>query len=216
MLYFPLILTQLDQNNKWISKGTPGHKNKLILIDSRWLVKTNSATSIFIGKLGNTFMPGQFWPCLSFASLSGPSSMALSPDFWSCGPKLRPLHWCDMNLFSDGVTTWGLFNGCSFVICIHRAKCIIICCRFVTCTFFLKRLAMPGSSGNWSECSLVITSPVEMLITYHFSRSDPPRESLGHKWWSYPPFGDNWWCVHAGNFSSYFAFYFELPFGNVA
>ena len=47
-------------------KGNPGYKNKLILIDSHWLVKTNVVSFIFIEKLGNTYLPGQFWPCLAF------------------------------------------------------------------------------------------------------------------------------------------------------
>ena len=84
-------------------KETPGYKNNSTLIESQLLVKTNSATFIFIGKLSNKFLPGQFWPCLSFASLSVPSCIALSPDFWSCGPKIRPLHGCDMKLCNDGV-----------------------------------------------------------------------------------------------------------------
>ena len=71
-------------------KGNPGYKNNFILIDSRWLVKTNGATFIFIGKLGNKILPVQFWSCLSFASLSVPSGMAQSLDL-SCTPKLRPL-----------------------------------------------------------------------------------------------------------------------------
>ena len=50
-------------------EGTPGYKHKLILIDSQWLVKTNGATFIFIEKLGNKSLPGQFWPCLSFSAL---------------------------------------------------------------------------------------------------------------------------------------------------
>ena len=70
----------------------------------------NGAPFIFIEKLGNEVLPGQFWPCLSFASLSVPSGMALSPDFLSCGPKLRPLYCCDMNLCGDGVGRQGL-NG---------------------------------------------------------------------------------------------------------
>ena len=87
----------------FFSKGTLGYKNKLIFIDCQWLVKINGATFIFIGKLGNKSLPGQFWPCLSFASLLVPSSMAPSLDFWSCGQKFRPLYCCDMNLFGDGV-----------------------------------------------------------------------------------------------------------------
>ena len=61
-------------------KGTPGYKNKLILIDSLSLVKTNGAASTFLAKEGNKCLPGQFWPCLA-ASLSVPSGIALSPDF---------------------------------------------------------------------------------------------------------------------------------------
>ena len=91
-------------------KGTPGYKNKYIFIDCQWLVKTNGAAFIFIGKLGNKFLPGQFWPCLSSAYPSVPSGIAISPDFWSCGPKHRPLYCCDMKLWSDGVRRWGL-NG---------------------------------------------------------------------------------------------------------
>ena len=78
-------------------KGTPGYKNKLILIDSQWLVKTNGATCIFIEKLVPKFLPVQFWPCLSFT--------ALSPNFLSCGPKFRPFYRCDMKLCCDGVAT---------------------------------------------------------------------------------------------------------------
>ena len=63
----------------------------------------NGDTFMFVGKVGDKFLPGQFWPCLSFASLSVPSGMALSPDFLSCGPKLGPLYCCDMNLFGDVV-----------------------------------------------------------------------------------------------------------------
>ena len=84
-------------------KENPGNKYKLIFIHCQWLVKTNGVTSIFIEKLGNTFLPGQFWPCLCFASLSVPSGMGQSPDFSSCGPKLRPLYCCDMKLCGDGV-----------------------------------------------------------------------------------------------------------------
>ena len=59
-------------------KETPGYKNKLIFIDCQWLVKTDDATFIFIEKLGNTFLPGQFWPCLSFSDLRhGPKSWFL-------------------------------------------------------------------------------------------------------------------------------------------
>ena len=65
-------------------------------------MKTNGAIFIFKEKLGNKFLPGQFWPCPSFASLSVPSDMALSPDFLSCGPKLRPFDCCDMELCGDG------------------------------------------------------------------------------------------------------------------
>ena len=84
-------------------KGTPGYENKLTLIDSHWLVKTNGVTFIFVWSLGDKFLPSQFWPFLSFSSLSVPSGMALSPEFLSCGPKLRPLYCCDMNLCCDGV-----------------------------------------------------------------------------------------------------------------
>ena len=98
----------------WINadsiKGTLGYENKLFIIDSQWLMKTNGATFIFTGKLGNEFLRGQFWNCLSFASLSVPSGMALSPDFLSCWPKLRPLYCCDMKLCDDGVWRYGL-NG---------------------------------------------------------------------------------------------------------
>ena len=51
----------------------------------------------------HSFLPGQFWPSLSFASLSVPSGMAPSPVFLSCGPKLRHLNCCDMNLCGDRV-----------------------------------------------------------------------------------------------------------------
>ena len=77
-------------------KGTAGCKNKFIFIDCQWLVKTNGATFVFIEHLSNKFLPGQFWPCLSFASLSVPSVMVLSPK--SCGPKLRRVYSYDMNL----------------------------------------------------------------------------------------------------------------------
>ena len=88
-------------------KGTPGY-DKLNFIDCQWLVKTNGATFIFIEKLGNTFLLGLVWPCPFFASLSVPSGMALSPDFLCCGPKLRPLCCCNLNLCGDGVRRWGL------------------------------------------------------------------------------------------------------------
>ena len=84
-------------------KGTPGYKNKLILIDCQWLVKTNGSIFNFIGKSGNKLLPGQFWLCLTFASLSVDSGIALSPDFWSCGPKIRRVYCCDMKLFGVGV-----------------------------------------------------------------------------------------------------------------
>ena len=61
--------------------GTPDLKNKLILIDSQWLVKINGATIFFMEKLRNKFLRGQFWPCLTFAPLSVPSGMAQNPDF---------------------------------------------------------------------------------------------------------------------------------------
>ena len=41
-----------------VFKGTPGYKSKLLLIGCQWSVKTNGATFIFVGKLGNTFLPG--------------------------------------------------------------------------------------------------------------------------------------------------------------
>ena len=62
-------------------KGTPAFKTTLIFTDCQLLVKTNGATYIFIEKLDNTFLPGQFWLRLSFASLSVPLGMGLSPDF---------------------------------------------------------------------------------------------------------------------------------------
>ena len=37
--------------NEYDVKGTPGYQNKLISLDSQWLVKTTGATFIFIGKL---------------------------------------------------------------------------------------------------------------------------------------------------------------------
>ena len=86
----------------WI-KGTAGYINKGIFLDCQWSVKTNGATFIFRGTLGNEFLLGQFWPCLSFTSLSVPSGMAPSPDFWSCVPKLRPFLSCDSKLCDDGV-----------------------------------------------------------------------------------------------------------------
>ena len=92
-------------------KGTPGYENKLIFIDSQLLLKTKGATFNFMEKLGNRFLPGQFWPCLSFASLSVPSGMAQSPDFWSCGPQLRPLYCCDLKLCCGGVGRWGLIGS---------------------------------------------------------------------------------------------------------
>ena len=64
---------RIERSRIHFFKGTPGYKNKLILNDYQWLVKTNGATFIFIGKLGNKFLPGQFRPCLFFASLSVPS-----------------------------------------------------------------------------------------------------------------------------------------------
>ena len=60
--------------------------------------ENNGSTLIFIEKLGNKFLPGQFWPCLYFASLSVPSGLALSSDFLSCGPNL---YCCDMKLRGD-------------------------------------------------------------------------------------------------------------------
>ena len=75
----------------------------LILFDCQWLVKMNGANFIFIRKFGNKFLPGQFWPGLSFAFLSVPSGVAPSPDLLFCGPKLRLLNCCDMNLFDDRV-----------------------------------------------------------------------------------------------------------------
>ena len=98
------ISSKLMKNSSLYSiKGTPGYKNKLIWIDSQWLVKTNGAIVFFIGKLRRKFLPDQFWSCLSFASLSVPSGIALSPAFWSCGPKLRPLYYCDMKLCGETV-----------------------------------------------------------------------------------------------------------------
>ena len=73
-------------------------------------MKTNGATFNFIRKLGKKILPGQFWPCLSFDSLSVPSGMDLSPDFLSCGPKLRSLYCCDMHLCGHGVGRYDL-NG---------------------------------------------------------------------------------------------------------
>ena len=85
-------------------KGTSGQKNKFILFDSQWSVKTNGSAFIFIEKLGNKLLPGQFGP----ASFSVPSGMALSPDFWSCGPNLGPLYCCDMEMCGDGVERYDL------------------------------------------------------------------------------------------------------------
>ena len=65
------------------------------------LAKKNGVAFMFIGKLDNTFLPVQFWPCLYFASLSAPSGLALSPDFGSCEPKLRVFYCCDMNWCDD-------------------------------------------------------------------------------------------------------------------
>ena len=90
-------------STQMLLKGPQIMKTSWFPIDCKWLVKLNGATFIFIGKLGNKFLPGQFWPCLSFASLSVSSGMALSPDFWSCGPKLRHLYCCDLKLWGDGV-----------------------------------------------------------------------------------------------------------------
>ena len=64
-------------------KGTPSYKNRLILIDSQWLVKTDGDTFIFKEKLGNKFLPGTFWPCLSSASLSVPSGMTWFLVLWT-------------------------------------------------------------------------------------------------------------------------------------
>ena len=50
-------------------KGAPVYENKLIFIYCRLLEKTNGATLMFIGKLGNKFLIGQFWSCLSFSAL---------------------------------------------------------------------------------------------------------------------------------------------------
>ena len=62
-------------------------------------MKTNGATFLIMEELGKTFLPGQFWPGLSFSALRhGPS-----PDFLSCGPKLRSLYCCDMNFSGDEV-----------------------------------------------------------------------------------------------------------------
>ena len=83
----PVSVHPLLSFNRWCVKGTPGYENKLLFIDYHWLVKTNGATFIFERKLCNKFLRGQYWPCLSFASLSVPSGMAISPDFWSCGPN---------------------------------------------------------------------------------------------------------------------------------
>ena len=48
----------------WIEclEGKPGYKSKLIWIDNQWSVKTYGTTSIFHGKLGNKFLPGQIGP----------------------------------------------------------------------------------------------------------------------------------------------------------
>ena len=50
-------------------KGPQVIKKNEIFIDSQWLMKANGATFIFIEKLGNKFLPGQFWACLSFSAL---------------------------------------------------------------------------------------------------------------------------------------------------
>ena len=97
--------SQTKKEKKTNVKETPG-QNKLFFIDCQWLVKTNCATFIFIGKLGNKYCLASFGP----ASLSVPSSMLLSPDLSSCGPKLMPLYCCDMKLCGDGVGRYGL-NG---------------------------------------------------------------------------------------------------------
>ena len=80
-------------------KGTPGYKNKLIFIDCQWLLNTSGSTSIFIKKWGNKFLPGQFWPCLSFVALRhGPKYLFLI--LWT---KTQPLYFCDMKLCDDGI-----------------------------------------------------------------------------------------------------------------
>ena len=91
-----------------ILKGTPGYKYKSIYIHSQWFLKMNGATFICVEILGKHFGPGQCWSCLWCASLSVPSGMAIRPDFWSCGPLLRPLYCCDKKLCSDGVGRSGL------------------------------------------------------------------------------------------------------------
>ena len=78
-------------------KGTPGYKQKLILIDSQRFVKT---------KLGDKLLPlASFGPASLLPLFQYPrgSGMALSPVFLSCGPKLRPLCCCDIHLCGDGV-----------------------------------------------------------------------------------------------------------------
>ena len=55
-----------------IKGSTPGYENMIIFTDCQWQVKKNGATLIFIGKLGNKCLPGQFWPCLSFALFQCP------------------------------------------------------------------------------------------------------------------------------------------------
>ena len=74
-------------------------------------MKRNGATSRCIQKLGNTFLPGPFWPCLSIASLSVPSGMALSPNFVFSGPKLRPLYFSDIKLCGGGGGVGKGING---------------------------------------------------------------------------------------------------------
>ena len=87
-------------------KGTPGYRNKLILIHSQWLVSTNGATFIFIGKLGNKFLPVQFWPSLSSSALRhGPKSWFLI--LWTKAHASLLLWY---KLCGDGVVRYGL-NG---------------------------------------------------------------------------------------------------------
>ena len=67
-------------------------------------MKRNGATFIFIGELGNTFFGASFGPA-SVSVLSG--IIALSPDFWYCGPKLKPLYCCHTKLCGVGVALGG-------------------------------------------------------------------------------------------------------------
>ena len=94
----------------WELKGTPRYQNQVIF---HWLSRISENERWYFYLHSEIKKHIFSWPvmalplfCLSFSALRH----GRSPAFLSCGPKLRPLYFCEMNLCGDGVGRYGL-NG---------------------------------------------------------------------------------------------------------